>query len=71
LLLVDELARKPVLAANVTLILQQMAHVSMQTAQGDTFRRWQDILSASYHASEALASSAQPKLVLTNLMLHL
>jgi len=71
LLLVDELARKPDLAANVTLILQQMAHISLQTATGVAFARWQNVLTASYQASEALAGSAQPKLVLTNLMLHL
>ena len=71
LLLVDELTRKPDLAANVALILQQMAHVSMQTAKGSAFARWQNILTASYQASEAFAVSGQPKLVLTNLMLHL
>lgn len=71
LLMVDELSRKPELAANVTLILQQMAHFSLQTAQGATFSRWQAILTASYQASEALAGSVQPKLALTNLMLHL
>lgn len=71
LVLVDALARNPELAANVTLILQQMAHVSLQTATGSTSKRWQNILAASYEASESLASSVQPKLALTNLMLHL
>jgi hypothetical protein len=71
LLLVDELAKKPELALDVTLILQQMAHVSLQTASGATFKRWQNILSASYQASEALSASGQAKLVLTDLMLHL
>lgn len=71
LLLVDELARKPELAANVTLILQQMAHISLQAAKGNAFKRWQNILSASYTASEALAGSVQTKLALTDLMLHL
>ena len=51
LLLVDELSRKPELAANVTLILQQMAHFSLQTAKGAPFTRWQNILGASYQAS--------------------
>jgi hypothetical protein len=71
LLLVDELAKKPELAADVTLILQQMAHISLQTATGTTFKRWQNILAASYRASEALTTSVQPKLALTDLMLHL
>jgi hypothetical protein len=71
LLLVDELAKKPELAANVTLILQQMAHISLQTATGNSFKRWQNILVASYGAAEAIATSVQPKLALTDLMLHL
>ena len=71
LLRVDELARKPDLAANVTLILQHMAHVSLQTASGNNVKRWKNILEASYRANEALASNGQPKLVLTNLMLSL
>jgi hypothetical protein len=71
LLLVDELSKKPELASNVTSILQQMAHVSLQTASGKAFVRWQNILTVSYKASEALAGSVQPKLALTDLMLHL
>jgi hypothetical protein len=71
LLLVDELSKKPELAMNVTIMLQQMAHISLQTASGPAFKRWQNILSASYQASEALSSNAQPKLALTDLMLHL
>lgn len=71
LLMVDELSRKPELAADVTMVLQQMAHISLQNAEGNNFKRWQNILKVSYQANEALASNAQPKLVLTNLMLHL
>ncbi len=71
LLLVDELSKKPKLSANITLILQQMAHFSLQSAKGSAFSRWQNILATSYKASEALAGSVQPKLALTDLMLHL
>jgi hypothetical protein len=71
LLMVDELARKPDLTIDITLTLQQMAHLSLQTAKGKTFARWQNILTVSYQAREALAMNVQPKLVLTNLMLHL
>ncbi|HVA10973.1 MAG TPA: AAA family ATPase [Candidatus Dormibacteraeota bacterium] len=71
LLLVDELSKKPELSANIALILQQMAHFSLQGAEGSAFSRWQNILTVSYQASEALAGSVQPKLALTNLMLHL
>jgi replication-associated recombination protein RarA len=69
LLAVDELSRQHSLALDTTFILQQMAHVSLQTATGNAAIKWQNVLNASYKASEALASNAQPKLVLTKLML--
>jgi hypothetical protein len=61
LLLVDELSRQRDQARDVVYILQQMAHVSLG----------QSVLTASYEASEALTTNAQPKLTLTNLMLNL
>jgi hypothetical protein len=69
LLDVDELSKQRQLALNTTFILQQMARVSLQTASGQSAAKWQAVLTASYRAAEALASSAQPKLALTNLML--
>lgn len=71
LISVDELVKKPVLARDVTLILQHMAHISLQTASGKTVKRWQTILHASYAAHEELIKNGQAKLVLTNLMLNL
>lgn len=71
LLSVDELAKQRALATDITFILQQMAHVSLQTATGQAAKKWQAVLSASYNTAEALAGSAQPKLALTNLMLIL
>lgn len=71
LLLVDELSKRRELASDVAFILQQMAHVSLQTATGAAARQWQRVLAASYQAAEALSGSAQPKLALTNLMLNL
>lgn len=71
LLAVDELAKQRMLSEDVVFILQQMAHVSLQTAEITAAGRWQRILSASYDAERALTASAQPKLVLTNLMLSL
>lgn len=68
---VDELAKQRSLAIDVTAILQQMAHVSLQTATGPAARKWHSVLSASYEAGEALSNSAQPKLALTKLMLSL
>jgi replication-associated recombination protein RarA len=71
LLRVDELSKQRQLALDVTFIMQQMAHVSLQSATEKTAQRWRNILEKSYAASEALSTSAQPKLVLTNLMLNL
>ena len=71
LLAVDELAKQRQLAQGVTFILQQMAHAGLQKATGLTSTKWQKVLRASYDANEALSNSAQPKLVLTQLMLNL
>lgn len=69
LLAVDELAKQRSLALDIAFILQQMAHVSLQTATGESAAKWQAVLRAGYQAAEALEHSGQPKLVLTNLML--
>lgn len=71
LLLVDALAKDRDLARDTVYILQQMAHVSLQSATGVAAKRWQGVLRASHDALDALRSSAQPKLALTNLMLQL
>lgn len=71
LLQIDELVKDKGLASDTVYILQQMAHVSLQSATGATAKKWRAVLTASYEASEALRGNAQPKLVLTNLMLHL
>jgi replication-associated recombination protein RarA len=71
LITVDGLAKQRALAIDVAAILQQMAHVSLQTATGAAAQKWHGVLSASYEASEALSASAQPKLALTKLMLSL
>ncbi len=69
LLTVDELSKQRQLAIDTAFILQQMAHVSLQTASGNAAAKWQAVLQAAYDAAEALAASAQPKLALTNLAL--
>jgi hypothetical protein len=71
LLMVDELAKQRGLAIDVCFILQQMARVSLRKADGAAAKRWQNILKAAYEAADQLTQSAQPKLALTNLMLHL
>lgn len=69
LLAVDELSKQRQLATDVTFILRQMAHVSLQSATGKAAAKWQKVLDASYRAAESLAANGQPKLVLTDLML--
>lgn len=70
LLAVDELAKQRPLAEQTLKMLQQMAHLSLQNAQGQAAKRWQTILKAAYEAHEALQKNAQPKLVLTHLFLQ-
>lgn len=71
LLQVDELSKQRPHLVDVLFILQQMAHARLQVTKGSQFNRWQQIMTASYEASEQLAASAQPKLVLDALMLKL
>ncbi len=68
---VDQLSKQKELTSNVLFILQQMAHVSLLTATGPTAKKWQQILESSYSAAQKLSVSAQPKLVLTDLMLNI
>jgi len=69
LALVDSLAKDRQQCLDVLSVLQHMSSVALQT--GKATATWQRILQASYQASEQLAGNAQPKLVLTNLMLVL
>jgi len=71
LLYVDELTKDRKLAGDIFFILQQMAHVSLQTAEGARAQQWQKIMTASYEASEALRANGQPKLVLDNFLLQI
>lgn len=70
LLSVDYLSKQRALTSGTIDILQQMAHVSLRTAKGDTAKRWLAVQVASYEAAEAMRKNAQPKLVLANLVLQ-
>ncbi len=70
LISIDSLAKDKDLAIDTVDVLQRMARLSLQTASGQTARKWQAILEASYYAAEALAANGQPKLVLTKLVLQ-
>lgn len=65
----DKLAKDRKLTEETLYIVQQMAHISLQSAAGKSAKRWQSILEASYDASEALNQNGQVKLVLANLAL--
>lgn len=71
LLHVDALSKQKPLVENTLFIMQQMAHACLQTAEGKTAERWQQVMRASYEAADLLHNQAQPKLVLDQLMLRL
>jgi DNA polymerase III subunit delta' len=77
LALVDRLSKQRTECSRVIFMLEQMAQAALkQTAGRDSasdngLARWHRILEATYDAETALLANAQPKLVLTNLMLCL
>lgn len=68
---VDALSKDKAAVADVLFIIQQMAHVRLQTADGSAAKQWRRILEACYRAQALLGHNAQPKLALTELMLNL
>ena len=75
---VDALAKQRPECARLLFVIQQMARAALeQTASKDggqmvrNLARWQHILRVAYDAETAFFANAQPKLVLTNLMLNL
>ena len=78
LALVDSLAKQRPECARLLFVLQQMAHAALEQAAGKpdnqsdrSIARWQHVLRAAYEAEDSLLTNAQPKLLLTNLMLSL
>lgn len=76
LAIVDSLSKQKQESMRLLFVLQQMAHVAVtqsaaKGANNQSIKQWQRILSAAYDAENGLRSAAQPKLVLTNLMLSL
>jgi replication-associated recombination protein RarA len=73
LALVDGLSKQRKTCQDVLFILQQMATVSLRdTSKAVTAQKqWRNILQQAYAARQALDVNAQPKLVLTHLMLSL
>lgn len=75
LAIVDSLSKQKIECMRLLFVMQQMAHTAIvQSALKDTnhpIKQWQRIMAAAYDAENTLRASAQPKLVLTNLMLSL
>jgi len=69
LAMIDQLAKQKQYCLDVLAIMQQMSHLTL--AGSKPTKSWQNILAQSFQASQQLQASAQPKLVLTNLMLNL
>lgn len=66
---VEALAKNKEASTNLVYILSQMAHAAVLT--GKAGERWQRVMQAAYDAEVALNGGAQPKLVMSNLMLSL
>ncbi|HVX24589.1 MAG TPA: hypothetical protein VG992_04605, partial [Candidatus Saccharimonadales bacterium] len=67
---IDELGKQKQLCRDTLFILQQMASIGLKKADSKAAQRWQAVLTAAYQTETALATSAQPKLALTHLMLN-
>lgn len=70
-LMVDGLSKDTAALSQVLLLLEQMAHISLQNAEEASAERWQHIYRTAYDISVALKKNAQPKLVTTSLALSL
>ncbi|MFI5271034.1 MAG: hypothetical protein ACHQT9_03260 [Candidatus Saccharimonadales bacterium] len=71
MLLVNELQPNPELINSILDTLVNMSQISLEASTLDSYKKWGDVLRASYVAKDALQKNAQPKLVLMNLMLSL
>ena len=73
LAMVDALSKQREQCFNICYILQQMAELSLAAPAKSTavYKQWHTVLRQSYLAERALRAQAQPKLVLTSLMLSL
>jgi DNA polymerase-3 subunit delta' len=67
----DVLSKDRKLTEQTLYVMQQMAHISLQSASNASAKRWQKVLEASYDASKALRQNGQIKLVLTDLALKI
>lgn len=71
LLLVNSLSKDPKFTSEVLYLMQQMARLGLETAEAKQSERWQKVLSVAYLTEKMLEQNTNPKLTLTNMMLHL
>jgi hypothetical protein len=73
LALIDSLTKQRQQCLDVCFIFQQMAELSLlgSTKTTAAYKQWQTVLISAYEAEQALRAQAQPKLVLSKLMLSL
>jgi DNA polymerase-3 subunit delta' len=71
LALIDSLSKDKLLTLSVLNMLQQMADASLSIDKPKNPKLWQRIMQNSYLASDGIYKNAQPKLVLTQLMLSI
>ncbi len=71
LLLVNSLAKDPKFVTEVLFLIQQMARLGLETAEAKQSTHWQKVLNTAYLTEQLLSQNSNPKLTLTNMMLHL
>jgi hypothetical protein len=73
LALIDTISKQRQQCLDVCFILQQMAELMLagSTKTASVYTQWRTVLQQAYDAEQVLLTGAQPKLVLTNLMLSL
>ncbi len=69
--LINNLTKDPKLVINTLSVLQQMAKVALETAQGKQVKRWNKVLISSYQSDRYLETRTNLRLTLTYLMLHI
>ncbi|MGH7234101.1 MAG: AAA family ATPase [Candidatus Saccharimonadales bacterium] len=71
LIKINLLSKDPKLALDTISILQQMARYSLETAEDEQSKRWQNVLKYSFEAEKRLNQKANLRLTLTQLILHI
>jgi hypothetical protein len=71
LALVDDLVKQKELCVNTFFILEQMAHISLQSVNDMQAKNWETIYRSSYEALKSLEQNGQPKLVVCNFIMSI